>query len=911
MSKTKGGAKALALAVGFTVLAGGYGLNPVYAADTTSVSINSGSVNFSYSTYDFVGTINNGSATVNNSDIAAALNGQAITGVTSLKVDNVTIDETTVTVGSDGTALADGSLTIGANNTWTSEKGIVASKATFGANINNQTTIADGVITSSDGSEYNKTVINKGIISSNAADINTNLNASFDFNYSGISSTVTNQQQHTEFKQGVQSFSSKVMKDTDLIVSQEIAYDQTNGGSIVGTVATVNTVTQNKDGFKVASIATGNNSAFDFKTDTGVATFTNATDKTTTIDGDTVTIGGEEGKQTIIAGDEITTNTLKVENIVLGGTIKDKDGNDVANNGGKLTISSDGSMSAASGNFTVSEKGAVHSVVAAADADEGGKTSFETTTTGGTLQFEKADTSTSSVSVSEGSASMKVGENGVTVTDTQITEKVGDDTNTTTVTTTNSSFEVKGKDDKGFSVDTTTGATTFTGNSTHYGSGTQETTVIDGNKITTGSITTDQLIITGKGEANGEGTGTITLAGDGSIKSNIKENDKETTFNTDVEGTHTTVTSKGVDESTSTTKSDVTASGVTTEVESGDKSSLVQQAVDKNESTIKNGAATSQSTQTVEKSTTNITNGQSGDDKKESSFTQDTTSIGGVVTNGDVSVSQKLDAAAGSITNTVTSVDADNNKVQSNVVQTTDGLEINDKVDGGESKNKTLVTATDVSITDTREGRNDERISLSQLGNLNDLDSELSNREEYTSNKTAVGAINAEAQVRREEVARLDRRIDDVNERVDKVGAMAAAIASLKSMGYDPQAPSEFSVGLGQYKGETGVALGFFHYPNKNFMINVSLSTSGGETMGGVGATWRFGYKSPQKLLNEQRAAQAKKELAAAEKYRVAAQLAKEAQERAEYAAKLARQAQVSADNAKAAADATQAKIAD
>ena len=167
---------------------------------------------------------------------------------------------------------------------------------------------------------------------------------------------------------------------------------------------------------------------------------------------------------------------------------------------------------------------------------------------------------------------------------------------------------------------------------------------------------------------------------------------------------------------------------------------------------------------------------------------------------------------------------------------------------------------------------------------------------------------NAEAAVRREEVARLDNRIDDVNTRVDKVGAMAAAIASLKSIGYDPQAPSEFSIGLGQYKGETGVAMGFFHYPNKNFMINVSLSTAGGETMGGIGATWRFGHKSPQKLLEEQREEQAKKELAAAEKYQAAAKLAKEAQERAEYAAKLARQAQVSADNAKAAADATQAK---
>ena len=215
----------------------------------------------------------------------------------------------------------------------------------------------------------------------------------------------------------------------------------------------------------------------------------------------------------------------------------------------------------------------------------------------------------------------------------------------------------------------------------------------------------------------------------------------------------------------------------------------------------------------------------------------------------------------------------------------------------------------DVTVTNNKNAATpDQEVHLSDLGSLNNLDGELAARDEYQDNKTAVGAINAEAGIRREEVARLDNRIDDVNNRVDKVGAMAAAIASLKSIGYDPQAPSEFSIGLGQYKGETGVAMGFFHYPNKNFMINVSLSTAGGETMGGIGATWRFGHKSPQKLLEEQREAQARKELAAAEKYQAAAKLAKEAQERAEYAAKLARQAQVSADNAKAAADATQAK---
>ena len=141
----------------------------------------------------------------------------------------------------------------------------------------------------------------------------------------------------------------------------------------------------------------------------------------------------------------------------------------------------------------------------------------------------------------------------------------------------------------------------------------------------------------------------------------------------------------------------------------------------------------------------------------------------------------------------------------------------------------------DVKIKD----KNTNEIKLSDLGYLGDLDQELTAHSEY--NGTAVGAFNAEAAIRRGEITRLDNRIDELDTRVNKVGAMAAAIASLKSIGYSPEAPTEFSVGVGQYKGKTGIALGFFHYPNKDFMLNFSMSSSSGEMMGGIGATWRFG----------------------------------------------------------------------
>ena len=98
----------------------------------------------------------------------------------------------------------------------------------------------------------------------------------------------------------------------------------------------------------------------------------------------------------------------------------------------------------------------------------------------------------------------------------------------------------------------------------------------------------------------------------------------------------------------------------------------------------------------------------------------------------------------------------------------------------------------------------------------------------------------------------VEGRLSDVEGRIDKVGAMAAAIANLRTMGYDPEAPTEIAVGIGQYRSETGLALGIFHYPNKDFMLSASISTSGDEIMAGIGATWRLGRKTDKEKAKDE-----------------------------------------------------------
>ena len=134
------------------------------------------------------------------------------------------------------------------------------------------------------------------------------------------------------------------------------------------------------------------------------------------------------------------------------------------------------------------------------------------------------------------------------------------------------------------------------------------------------------------------------------------------------------------------------------------------------------------------------------------------------------------------------------------------------------------------------------------------------------------------------EVSRLDSRIDKVEDRIDKVGAMSAAIANLRTMGYDPTAPTEIAVGIGQYRSETGAALGLFHYPNRDFMLSLSVSTSGDEVMGGIGATWKFGRKTPEQMLAAEKEKAAKAKLAKAEAMKKAAAEAKVAEQQAKHA---------------------------
>ena len=106
--------------------------------------------------------------------------------------------------------------------------------------------------------------------------------------------------------------------------------------------------------------------------------------------------------------------------------------------------------------------------------------------------------------------------------------------------------------------------------------------------------------------------------------------------------------------------------------------------------------------------------------------------------------------------------------------------------------------------------------------------------------------INQVVQQTSSDTKELKQAISNVSTESQRVGAHAAAMAALKPIQYDPMEPTQVMAGIGNYRGETAVALGLAHYTNENTMLNVGVSLGGTHNMVNAGVTHKFG-SSPEK----------------------------------------------------------------
>ena len=92
-----------------------------------------------------------------------------------------------------------------------------------------------------------------------------------------------------------------------------------------------------------------------------------------------------------------------------------------------------------------------------------------------------------------------------------------------------------------------------------------------------------------------------------------------------------------------------------------------------------------------------------------------------------------------------------------------------------------------------------------------------------------------------QQVVQNAQSISKLGNRINKVGAGAAALAALHPLDFDPDDKWDFAAGYGNYNGENAAAIGAYYRPNEDTMFSVGGSFGNGENMVNAGVSLKLG----------------------------------------------------------------------
>lgn len=104
-----------------------------------------------------------------------------------------------------------------------------------------------------------------------------------------------------------------------------------------------------------------------------------------------------------------------------------------------------------------------------------------------------------------------------------------------------------------------------------------------------------------------------------------------------------------------------------------------------------------------------------------------------------------------------------------------------------------------------------------------------------------ITALDHQVAANTESIYHMNGRISDLDNRVNKVGAGAAALAALHPLDFDPDDKWDFAVGYGNYRNANSVALGAFYRPNEDTMFSLGTNFGNGENMFNAGLSFKIG----------------------------------------------------------------------
>lgn len=189
------------------------------------------------------------------------------------------------------------------------------------------------------------------------------------------------------------------------------------------------------------------------------------------------------------------------------------------------------------------------------------------------------------------------------------------------------------------------------------------------------------------------------------------------------------------------------------------------------------------------------------------------------ITSGQAATEDQLQAATKNAVNYNGDINSDNGKTItlredttiSNVANTT--IEPNSKnaVNAGTVYNETRVKQDGTYVKESNTAGE----------NLSALDNQV------TSNTQNINYLNG--------------RVGELGDRINKVGAGAAALAALHPLDFDPDDKWDFAAGVGNYRNATAAAVGLFYRPNERTMFNLGWTMGDNRNMVNGGFSVKFG----------------------------------------------------------------------
>ena len=102
-------------------------------------------------------------------------------------------------------------------------------------------------------------------------------------------------------------------------------------------------------------------------------------------------------------------------------------------------------------------------------------------------------------------------------------------------------------------------------------------------------------------------------------------------------------------------------------------------------------------------------------------------------------------------------------------------------------------------------------------------------------------ALDHQVAANMESIYNINNHVSNLDNRINKVGAGAAALAALHPLDFDPDDKWDFAVGYGNYRNANSVAFGAFYRPNEDTMFSLGTNFGNGENMFNAGLSFKIG----------------------------------------------------------------------